>query len=74
MQGTRDNRIFPRGIEEGAAILRSPVNIDAVQSILGQGQVASVLSKIYVQMIDDSTLSHYSTCQLFYVDVHRFIC
>ena len=23
---------------------------------------------------DDSTLSHYSTCQLFYMDVHRFIC
>ena len=35
----------------GAAILRSPVNIDAVRSIFGQGHVASVFSKIYVQMM-----------------------
>ena len=33
------------------AILRSPVNIDAVWSIFGQGHVASVLSKIYMQMM-----------------------
>ena len=40
----------PTGVGSGAAILRSPVNIDAVRSIFGQGHVASVLSKIYVQM------------------------
>ena len=36
---------------KGAAILRSPVNIDAMRSIFGQGHMASVLSKIYVQMM-----------------------
>ena len=41
----------PETLGTGAAILRSPVSIDAVRSIFGQGQVASVLSKIYVQMM-----------------------
>jgi len=43
-------RTQPRD-SRGAAILRSPVNIDAVRSFFGQGHVASVLSKIYVQMM-----------------------
>jgi len=43
-------RTQPRD-SRGAAILRSPVNIDAVRSIFGQGHVASVLSKIYMQMM-----------------------
>ena len=44
------NRLFM-----GAAILRSPVNIDAVRSIFGQGHLASVLSKHRCRAVDFRT-------------------